>query len=206
MDDLTLLVLCKTSNEKPCGWMTPPAVRVVDEDGCTAEERREEALALVRDRERYEEAVNELTLAQKRQQPGYDGKTVYGNKYESTRNMTTAEIAKAFRADVKAVTKAGKLPKGLKLSVRTRYFAGGSSIDVTVKGVPAGYPVVNPSYDPEWRAGAPVNDRYSPEFRKVLDTLKALLDAYNFDGSDTMTDYFHVRFYGHVNVGYRLGE
>jgi len=36
---------------------------------------------------------------------------------------------------------------------------------------------------------------------RALDTqLEAMISAYNFDGSDSMTDYFHVNFYGHVNI------
>lgn len=128
----------------------------------------------------------------------------YGDKYD--RSLTTTQIAAAFRADVKRETAAGNLPRGLKLSVKTRYFSGGSSIDVKLVAVPEGLPVRNPGYDPSWRAPESINDPLSPELRAALKLLASLLDAYNFDGSDIQTDYFHVRFYGHVELDSRLRE
>lgn len=35
----------------------------------------------------------------------------------------------------------------------------------------------------------------------MYDTLNELHDAHNRDGSDTMTDYFDVKFYGQVQLG-----
>ena len=47
---------------------------------------------------------------------------------------TPAQIAKLIRADLKAAQADGALDEALRFSVRTETFAGGSSIDVTVKG------------------------------------------------------------------------
>lgn len=55
---------------------------------------------------------------------------------------TTTQKAAKVRADVKAALKAGtlgKLPAGLKISVRTEYASLMSAINVTIKGAPDGW-------------------------------------------------------------------
>lgn len=42
----------------------------------------------------------------------------------------------------------------------------------------------------------------SPEISAILDYAKKLLDSYNYDDSDSMTDYFCVNFYGFVSTDY----
>lgn len=111
-----------------------------------------------------------------------------GNKYEASKGLTTTEIAKAIRHDLKNQQAAGNLNKVLKFSVKTAYFAGGSSIRVNIKG--AGE-VRSPD---AWGRNV-----YTEEAKKALDVVEAVVNSYNFDGSDTMTDYFHVRFYGNVD-------
>jgi hypothetical protein len=133
----------------------------------------------------------------------------YGNKVEETRSLNTTEIAKRFRQDVKAAKKAGKLPKTLKLSVRTSYFSMGSSIDVTIKH--AGVAIVTRDYIEEWarKGSRPFgydcrSEYFTDEAKAVKDTLEALLGSYNWDGSETQVDYFDVRFYGHVKFDHDL--
>lgn len=116
--------------------------------------------------------------------------TVYGEKYEATRKMDTTGVAKLFRADVKAAIKSGTIPAGVKLSVRTEYFSGGSSIDVKIRALPCR--LFSGERGPTGMA------KYNPGAEAIRDRLRSMLDAYNFDGSDHMTDYFHVRFYGEV--------
>jgi hypothetical protein len=111
--------------------------------------------------------------------------TQYGAKYEATRNWTKAQIAQGFRDDVKAAIAAGELPKGLKLSVKTRR---GGAIDVHIREVPGMTTPWAPGHD----------GSVTEEAARIHGKLKALLWAYNYDGSDIMTDYFHVRFYGDV--------
>jgi hypothetical protein len=53
--------------------------------------------------------------------------------------MTTTEIAKQVRADIRNAIKnqaLGDYPEGIKFSVRSEYYSGGSSIDITVKNAP----------------------------------------------------------------------
>lgn len=123
-----------------------------------------------------------------------------GTKYEATAKLSLTDVAKLCRADIKAAVKAGTLPQGLKVSVRTDYYAGGASIRVAVTALPAGFPVLNAervkvdhedphTFRPEYHY-----PRYTPEATALLKTLAGIFDAYNFDNSDSMTDYFHTRF------------
>jgi len=53
----------------------------------------------------------------------------------------------------------------------------------------------------ERRVNLDVDDqprRYTPRASAFLKAVEALIRTFNFDGSDLMTDYFHVRFYLHV--------
>lgn len=136
--------------------------------------------------------------------------TVYGPKYD--KDITTTEIAKRVRADIKAAVKTGTLPKGIKVSVRTDYFSGGSSIDARITTFPGTVikpEVIGPNGKIDWNA-VELNrfgdepGIYTKPVREAVALIEAILSDYNFDGSDSMTDYFHVRFYSHVNVDYRL--
>ena len=51
----------------------------------------------------------------------------YGYQYEAQKGLTTSQIAKLIRADIKTAVKEGLLPNTWKYSVRTQTFAGGSA-------------------------------------------------------------------------------
>jgi hypothetical protein len=129
--------------------------------------------------------------------------TCYGSRYRS--GLSTTEIAKLVRLDIKQAIKARTLPKG-RYSVRSAYFANGSSI--TIRILDLALQVVSPQWamveviDPG-RNREPV---YTPAAGEVLKTLEGLLAAYNYDGSDLNTDYFHVNFYTSVDFDWRLVE
>lgn len=138
----------------------------------------------------------------------------YGAKYDGTHGLRTVDIAKLIRADIKMARKIGKkaqesdgsalattdpianAPTQITYSVRTRtYAAGGSSIDVVIKNVPA-----------DWGWTESIDDR-GDVVRKGTESLgalsaelQALLDAYNYDGSDLAGDFSDVRFHGFVHV------
>lgn len=121
----------------------------------------------------------------------------YGKKY--SRGMDVKEIAALVRGEIKAAVKSGELPKALKASVRIDRYSGGRSIDVklTCPGLKV-YSVPRLLADrdePNVYSGL---NWMSDEASEVTKKVKAMLDAYNFDGSDTMTDYFHVNFYSEV--------
>ena len=133
---------------------------------------------------------------------------VYGEKYDH--NLTTTEIAKLVRNEITAEVKAGRLPKG-KYSVRSEYFAGGSVIDARISNLDV-KAVYNQEYVEAVAKGEDtarytfMNEIYTQEVRAVRDRVDAMLRAYNHDGSDSMSDYFDVKFYQHVNFDWSWTE
>ncbi|MEE1838175.1 hypothetical protein [Streptomyces sp. SP17KL33] len=142
----------------------------------------------------------------------------YGEKYEEVKHMSLTEIAKRIREDIKLARKVAEklgtgsevalvdplaalaaMPKQIKVSVTRDYFSGGGSIDVRVYNLPEkGWGYVQEKdylgYD-RWVPNA--------ELKGILAALEQIHRAYNFDGSDAMVDYFHVNYYGHVEVDWR---
>ncbi len=131
----------------------------------------------------------------------------YGSKHAATKDLNTTQIAKLFREEIKAAIKAGELPKGLKVSIRSEYFSGGSAIRCKVTAIP--FPLYNPEHL-KWEQENPhgcyrdAPTRLTEEASKLLKELDGRLAAYNFDGSESQVDYFHVRFYGSVDYCYDL--
>ncbi len=123
-----------------------------------------------------------------------------GNRYD--RSLTTTQISALFREDLKKAIKEGKLPKGLKVSVKTEYYSGGSSIHVRVTQYPLG-DILTPAYrefltNPNWARGFD-GQRRTDDARALLETLKEMLNAYNRDDSNSCYDHFDRRFYEHVS-------
>lgn len=141
----------------------------------------------------------------------------YGSRYAEVKNLGVVEIAKRIRADIKLARKVddtlaagaelaivdplaplASMPKGMKVSVRARH---GNAIDVRIYNLPEkGWGYVQ---EEDWRAP----DRRlhwvpGPQLRGIIDALSHIHNAYNFDGSDSSTDYFRVNYYGHVEVEY----
>lgn len=129
----------------------------------------------------------------------------YGSKY--SKGVDVAEIAKSVRADIKAAIKAGELP-AIKVGVTVSRYAGGRSLRLNVTACPVD--IMNPARvladaaNPH--AYPTIRETYNEAGREILANLESILDAYNFDGSDRMTDYYHVNFYGHVGFASALEE
>ena len=117
-----------------------------------------------------------------------------GSKYNP--DLTTTQIAKLVREDIKAAVKGGELPKA-RYSVRTSYYSMGSSLNVTVKAVPFSVlneaRVLNENHLPECS-----NPKHTPEAQKVLDQIRAILDLYNRKNIDSQQDVYNVKFSGFV--------
>ena len=132
----------------------------------------------------------------------------YGSKYAATKDLSRVAVAKLVRADIKALMKSGELPKG-KYSVTCKSYAGGGSINATLSNleVPASFNAARLVWDHEhphaghWDCPEEVRALYSPEVEAALKTIESILASYNYDGSDSMTDYFDVRFYSHAKFG-----
>ena len=126
-----------------------------------------------------------------------------GSKYDS--NRTTADCAKRIRADIKA---SKRIPKGTKVSVRTKYFSGGSSIDIRITAFPLQFlNVWNVRHTGsvfQLLPGHKAYERYTPIMQRTLDELQNTVAAYKMDQSDSMTDYFCVNFYDSVTIDWRL--
>ena len=122
------------------------------------------------------------------------------------RGLDIAEIAKLVRKDLKA-----EFGKDNKFSVRISRFSGGQSLDVYPKKVNADlcytYEELCEKANFEWL-------QYdNPDLHKYLDKrykevqfltdetikrIKSIVDNYNYNESDSYTDYYDVGFYSHV--------
>jgi hypothetical protein len=140
---------------------------------------------------------------------GWTDHRTYGAKYATHR--TYAETAKLMRADIKLARKIGlkaadpgsltvpdpiaDAPAAIKFSVRTETFSGGGAIDITISNIPEG-----------WGYTTGINERGrqchnpTPALAALADELRAIHQAYNYNGSDPMTDYFDVAYYGGVRA------
>lgn len=98
-----------------------------------------------------------------------------GTKYQETKDLDITEIAKLVRADFKEAY------PDYKFSVRIQRFSMGQSINIEV-----------------FNTG--IENRWEDEGRELQNKLKKIVDAYNYDDSDVMTDYFSTRFYSHVDI------
>ena len=135
-----------------------------------------------------------------------------GRNYD--RSLDTAEIAKRIRKEITSLKKNGTvrgLPRDAKISVRIDRFSGGSSIDVIVKYLPYNplnvdrvkWEKENPhTYVGSLHSMDAAYHRYNEDGRALKEFLEELLNSYNRDNSDIMTDYFDVNFYGHVRFDY----
>lgn len=130
----------------------------------------------------------------------------YGSKY--VKGLSTKAIAALVRADIKAALKTGGLPRG-KYSVRTSYGTTTSSISVSISEVmftdgetEETLDVFNPE---RLRADRDQPHVFCPTpwmsdaARDLTTTIERMVEAYNFDGSDSQSDCFHVNFYAHVD-------
>jgi len=112
------------------------------------------------------------------------GRNFKGAKYDGT-ILDAAVIAKNIREDIKQAVKKNELPKG-KYSVRISRYSMGRSINIRAKEIE--FPV----YGEDGRLN---------KFGELLrDSLEKIRNAYNYDNSDIMTDYFDVNYYGGTDI------
>ena len=125
--------------------------------------------------------------------------TVYGSRYRETSDMDVAELARCMRADIRAAIRAGALPGTARdYSVRISRYSGGQSIDIDIRNHPEFWGDVP---DP-WIPSDTVRGLL-PAGREAERVCQAIHDAYNYNGSDSQVDYFHVRYYGHAKVDWQ---
>lgn len=128
----------------------------------------------------------------------------YGYRYDEVRDLTTTEIARRIRTDIKTAVAEGLLPHHWTYSVRSPH---GTSIDVEVRDcADAWKPCDGSCHDvwckakrlPEYAHAATEHEMLSDDAKAAKMTLERIHGAYNYDGSEIQTDYFDVRYYGHV--------
>lgn len=128
----------------------------------------------------------------------------YGSKLEETDGLHAKELAALIRGEIKDKMKSGVLPKG-KYSVRKE---SAGSIYITVQELPQDFPLFNPEFlkaredNERWHGGRIT--RYHNETSALLTHLEAIGEQYNYNRSDSMTDYFDYRFSLSVNIDYKL--
>ena len=110
-----------------------------------------------------------------------------GDKYDPA--LSTKEIAVRIRADIKQAIKVVALPPG-KYSVKYRSFAGGTSIDVSVSDLHKDFRALT--------LGASGRVEPSTPGKWVMEALRRIVESYNYDRCDSMTDFFSVNFYSSV--------
>jgi hypothetical protein len=106
-----------------------------------------------------------------------------GNKYTETQNLDIKEIAKLVRADLKQF-------KDCKFSVSIERYSMGQSLNVYIMQTP--FDVYE--YIEEER-------KYTLRANNLVTEVKNILNQYNYDNSDSMTDYFDTRFYSDIRFG-----
>ena len=100
--------------------------------------------------------------------------------------IDAAIVAKKIRADIKQARSDGEIPVDVKISVRTRKYAGGQAVDVSLTGW---------NSEAVWYTDG-YNRQMSHAAKRVADVVERIRNSYNRDASDPMTDYFDVMYYG----------
>lgn len=135
-----------------------------------------------------------------------------GARYVS--GMNIVDIAKAIRAEIKELVKAGELPAG-KYSVKTSRYSGGQSLSITVKAIALNVmnaerlleiERVKAEGGHEGQVSYYDFPRHSATGKAILARLEALRSAYNYDRSDSQSDYFDVNFYGSASFDWQLEQ
>jgi hypothetical protein len=116
------------------------------------------------------------------------GRGYIGSKFEKGQDLK--DVAKKVRADLKAA-----FGKGWKFGVRISRYSMGQSLSVDVKEAPVQFVELidqADEYGRDWQA--------LDTWKETEDKIAGIVEAYNRDDSDSMTDYFDVDFYKHVSV------
>jgi hypothetical protein len=117
-----------------------------------------------------------------------------GSRYESTKEFSTAQIAKLIRADIKREV-GRSLPKGLKTSVTSGGSSVHSSIDITIKAAPE---VQLYERHPGGTAS------YSAAGKQLMQQLETIAEAYQRSRTHSQSDYYNMRFYLSVLIDSKL--
>lgn len=145
----------------------------------------------------------------------YEDTRWYGEKYQATRDLSVTQIAKLIRDEIKFIRKTaaatqageeaalsivdpiGEAPASIRISVRTRHH---SAIDIELTGVPQEWGWVRGTdYRAPWMGE---HWMHTPKLEALMDELKVMLSAYNYNGDNAMFDHFDSRFYTSVRIAW----
>lgn len=163
-----------------------------------------------------ENLVLDRPSPEKKQQEGYKFE---GSKYRQNSNLTTKEIAAKIREELKT-----KHPNCV-FSVTKESYSGGASISIDLMAAP--FEALKCYYKNNWVDGVRKTENYQDdkghaqlgiiskdyengqsngavltlEAWEVMKDAQSIANSYNYDDSDSMTDYFNTNFYLHLNIG-----
>lgn len=106
--------------------------------------------------------------------------------------LSTKDTAKEIRSHLKK-----QFPE-VKFSVTSDR----NSIDITIKSSPYCNEKLEYSYELSCTDYREYEKEHNKELLSIMDYCNKLLNSYNFDDSDTMSDYFHTHFYSHTTIDY----
>ncbi len=121
-----------------------------------------------------------------------------GSIYESEGIGDVKTIASRVRSFVRKMREAGQIPNDVKISVRKEHH---NSLRLSLTDLPDTVSLYNPAYlqflidNPESQPFTTIQ-RYSDEVTNLIEFVNSFVDQFNYNNSDTMTDYFDVNFYG----------
>lgn len=123
---------------------------------------------------------------------------VVGSKFEATRDLDIAAVAKLVRADIKAAVVAGALPEG-KYSVTIERYSMGRSITVRLSSFP-GIDIFDRGQMIASERGEGVRVGFSSAAKGIIAQVEAIAEAYNRRETDWASDYSNVRFHLTVDI------
>lgn len=124
----------------------------------------------------------------------------YGQYYDS--NLEIKQITKNIRKELKALTKLG-----FKFSVRSEWGSLTVAIRVKVLIIPEDWVLFNPHYDQElawkisigqinsWETGKDPREVFTELGKQFGKTLRTIANQWNYDKSDSYTDYYENNYF-----------
>jgi hypothetical protein len=112
-----------------------------------------------------------------------------GVNYDS--KLETKEIASLIRKELKTRF------QEIKFSVKSTY----NTINIYIVSSPYNYSTLDYNFNQSDEARKEVKDK-NKELLSILDYCTKLLNSYNFDDSDSQSDYFHTNYYGYAEIAY----
>lgn len=127
---------------------------------------------------------------------GYSGNKFVGSHYDHVRGLPIKEVAKLVREELKI------LFPDWKFSIRSSH----NHIYIDIMDLP--YNPCSPEYDAALKSDQVFRPDhyqkyYTEQYEKDVKKIKGVMDQYNMDDSDIMSDYHHSHFYSNVSLSDR---